>query len=96
MRSRSLAIAVITATLVLSGADAFAGRKIATVQGVLETPLKGKGTLKTGKDSGYYFDTASDAGKKILSTCQVGKICVVRGVITGHKIQSAYYVNVGK
>ncbi len=79
----------------VSAGSAVAARRITTVKGVLGESATGKSMLKTKGDSdiGYYFDPASAAGKKILSICQTGKTCVVRGVIKGRNILNAYYVN---
>lgn len=92
MKASFLTAALLVATLILSGGDAFAARKITTVQGVLGESSEGKIMLKTDGDNGYYFNPESEAGKKILSICQSGKICIVRGVIKGSNILTAYYV----
>lgn len=92
MKTRFLALTVIFATFVLCAGDVLAARKITTVQGILGESADGKRLLKTGGDSGYYFDPASEAGKKILSICQAGKTCVVRGVINRNNILTAYFV----
>jgi hypothetical protein len=97
MKTRFLA-AVILLVLVFSAGSAVAARRITTVKGILGESATGKSMLKTDgeSDKGYYFDPDSVAGKKILSICQTGKICVVRGVIKGHYILNAYYVDIGK
>ena len=98
MKAKFIATAVIVSTFILSAGNALAARKITTVQGILGESSQGKSMLKAtaDSDSGYFFDPDSAAGKKILSTCQQGKMCVVRGVVRGKTILNAYYVNVGK
>lgn len=95
MKTRFIIIAMLIFSLLVSSGNALAARKITTVQGVLGTSAQGKSMLITSGENGYYFDPASEAGKKILSICQKGKMCVVRGVINGSHIINAYYVNVG-
>lgn len=95
MKNCFLAVTMMVATLFFSTGDALAARKITTVEGVLGAVTKGKGILKTTGASNFYFDTTSEAGKKILSVCQTGKPCVVRGVINGSTILNAYYIKIG-
>jgi hypothetical protein len=81
--------------LISSAGNALAARKITTVKGVLTLSAQGTAMLKTGAgDNGYFFNPDSEAGKKIMSTCQTGKMCAVRGVIRDKQILNAYYVNV--
>lgn len=92
MKTSLCTAALLVATLIFPSGNAFAARKITTVQGVLSESADGKKMLKTDSDNGYYFDPKTDAGKKILSICQTGKVCIVRGVINGSNIFTAYYV----
>jgi len=92
MKTSFLIAALLVATVILSGGSAFAARKITTVQGVLGKSSQGKIMLLTDGDNGYNFDPESEAGKKILSICQSGKTCIVRGVINGSNILTAYFV----
>lgn len=96
MKTKFLIISSFLITLFVSSENVLAARKIATVHGILGTLANGKSLLITSGDKGYYFDPASMAGSKILSTCQTGKDCIVRGVINDKVILSAYYVKVGK
>lgn len=98
MKTTSFAATVLVATLVLSAGSALAARKSATVEGILGKSTEGKSMLKETKESdkGYFFDPSSEAGKKILAVCQSGKMCVVRGIISGKNILNAYYVKVGE
>lgn len=98
MKTSYLAIAITSITFLFSSGSALAARKAATVQGVLDVSPQGQGMLKkiTANKSDYYFEPSSEAGKKILSICQTGKICVVRGIISGSQILNAYYVNIGQ
>lgn len=96
MKTKLFTTLLLISSFFVSADNALAARKIATVQGTLGTTAKGESLLITSGDKGYYFDPASAAGTKILSTCQTGKDCIVRGVINGNKILSVYYVNVGK
>lgn len=92
MKTSFFTAALLVATLIFSSGNVFAARKITTVQGVLGKSSEGKIMLKTDGDSGFYFNPESEAGKKILSICQSGKTCIVRGVIKGSNILTAYYV----
>lgn len=96
MKTRFLTATIAMFIVVVSSGDALSARKSATVQGVLGTSSAGKSLLKTSDDDGYYFEPDSEAGKKILSTCKVDKVCIVRGIINGKYILNAYYVEVGK
>jgi hypothetical protein len=96
MKTGFLAATIALVVVVVSSGDALAARKSATVQGVLGTSTAGKSLLKTAEDDGYYFEPDSEAGKKILSTCKIDKVCIVRGIINGKYILNAYYVEVGK
>lgn len=92
MKTSYCTAVLLVATLILSSGNAFAARKITTVQGVLGESSEGKKMLKTDGDNGFFFNPESEAGKKILSICQSGKTCIVRGVIKGSHILTAYYV----
>jgi len=96
MKTKLITTLLLIISLFVSTGEALAARKIATVHGILGTSAKGESLLITSGANGYFFDPASAAGIKILSTCQTGKDCVVRGVISGNKILSAYYVKVGQ
>ena len=96
MKAKLITTLLLVFSLAVSADNALAARKIATVHGILGTNTKGESLLITSGDNGYYFNPASAAGTKILSTCQTGKDCIVRGVINGHRILSAYYVKLGK
>jgi hypothetical protein len=96
MKTKFVATLLLVYSLVIFAADALAARRITTVHGILGTSSPGESVLKTSGDKGYYFDSTSAAGSKILSTCRTGKDCIVRGVINGNKILNAYYIKVGK
>ena len=96
MKTKFITTLLLLFSLFVSTGEALAARKIATVHGILGTTAKGESLLITSGNNGYYFDSASAAGNKILSTCQTGKDCIVRGVISGNRILNAYYVKVGK
>lgn len=90
MKTRLIAVLTLT-MLVLSAASSLAARKNTVVEGVLGVDADGNSLLQ-GAAKMYYFAPGSDAGKKILSICRHGKICVVRGVINGNQIINAYFV----
>lgn len=98
MKTSCLAVALILATLVFSGGVALAASKTTTVKGILSISPQGTAILKAAADSdkGYVFDPAAEAGKKILAVCQPGKVCIVRGKISGNQIINAYYVSIGQ
>lgn len=98
MKMSYIAVVITILTFLISSGSALAARKSATVQGVLDVSPQGVGVLKSMIESkaNYTFDTSSETGKKILSICQTGKICVVRGIISGNQILNAYYVNIGQ
>lgn len=96
MKKRFLTATLILFSTVVSSVNALAARETTTVQGVLGTSPADKGLLITSDNKEYYFDPTTAAGKKILSICQIGKGCIVRGVIKGSEILFAYYVEIGK
>ncbi|NVN98444.1 MAG: hypothetical protein HXX17_03900 [Geobacteraceae bacterium] len=96
MKTRLFATSLFLFAIGVSSGNVFAAHKIATVHGILGTTSKGKSLLITSGENGYYFDPSSAAGRKILSTCQTGNDCIVRGVIDGRRILNAFYVKAGR
>lgn len=96
MKTRVFTTSLFLFAFIVSSGNALAERRITTVHGILGISPKGKSLLKTPGENGYYFDPNSAAGTKILSICQSGKDCIVRGVIDRRRIVNAYYVKIGK